>query len=282
MPHSHFKRGNTMRATLAFLAIAAISAMAQPDDFPAIHAEEMMTLVTDDGPEAVIEFIQGFEPADRIDLYNLARELYVFNQFEGQNLDDMVTVIDFALEEILSMAREEETTLIRMGLLDQANIMSFNLSADLAECWPGDTLRRYPRHFERGLSAALQCIEWRYYLEKDDYPFFLAFWAAGMHQLSLNRPEEALYNLVRSMNYAEQITVDAGRPLGLHAGAGYELLLAHGYFGLALIMTGESSEHFDETFSLLIEGIDAYGGFADDYRFAIDQLMWAREKLEAE
>lgn len=268
-----------MRTTFAFLAITTIGVMAQPEDFPGIHAEEMMTLITEEGPEAVIEFVHGFEPTERIALYHLARELYVFNQFEGRNLDDLVTVIDFAIEDILGVAREEDTALIRMGFLDQANVFSYNLSADLAECWPGDTLTRYPRHFERGLSAALQCIEWRYYLEKDDYPLFMAFWAAGMHQLSLGRPEEALYNLVRSLNYAEQITVDAGRPLGLHAGAGFELLLAHGYFGLALMEAGETAEHYELAISKLEEGIEEYDEYAVDYRFGIEQLEWVRERI---
>ena len=108
----------------------------------------------------------------------------------------------------------------------------------------------------------------------------MAFWAAGMHQLSLGRMEEAIYNLVRSLNYAEQITIDSGRPLGFHAGAGYELLLAHGYFGLALIEAGESSEHYDQAISKLEEGIAEYEEFSDDYRFCIDQLEWARARLE--
>ncbi len=268
-----------MRTALSLLTITAICATAQPEDFPGIHAEEILSLITEEGPEAVIEFTRSFEPMDRIDLYNLARELYVFNTFEGQNLDDLVTVIDYAIEDILGVAREEDTALIRMALLDQANVFSYNLSADLAECWPGDTLTRHTRHFERGLSAALQCIEWRYYLEKDDYAFFMAFWAAGMHQLSLGRPEEALYNLVRSLNYAEQITVDAGRPLGLHAGAGFELLLAHGYFGLALMEAGGTAEHYEQAIGKLEEGIEEYDEYAVDYRFGIEQLEWVRERI---
>jgi hypothetical protein len=269
-----------MRSSTALIVIVVFTVLAQPEGFPADHTSELMDLIVNEGPEAVTTFISGFELMDRIALYGLARELYVFNQFEGQNLDDLVSVMDFAIEDILAAAREEDAALLRMELLDQANIISFNLSADLAECWPGDTLTRYTRHFERGLSAALQCIEWRYYLEKGDEPFFQAFWAAGMHQLSLGMPEEALYNFVRSMGHADQITIDAGRPLGFHAGAGFELLLAHGYFGLALIEAGEPSEHYDLTIDLLKEGMEEYPEFAEDYRFCIDQLEWARARLE--
>ena len=268
-----------MRYSITVLVILAFVSMGQPEDFPALHTSEMMELIAGEGPDAVIDFIGNFTLLERIALYGLARELYVFNQFDGQNLDDLVTVMDFAIEDILAAAREEDAALLRLQLLDQANIISFNLSADLAECWPGDTLTRYTRHFERGLSAALQCIEWRYYLEKGVEPFYQAFWAAGMHQLSLGRPEEALYNFVRSMGYADQMTVDAGRPLGFHAGAGSELLLAHGYFGLALIEAGEPSEHYDLTIDKLEEGIEEFTEFADDYRFCIEQLEWARTGL---
>jgi hypothetical protein len=261
------------------LTLLATAAVAYSMDLPEEDVIALTELVQNQGPEAVIDYIAGFEAWHRIMLYNTARELYVFNTFEGQNLDDLVTVIDYAIEDILGVARKEDTALIRMGLLDQANVFSYNLSADLAECWPGDTLTRHPRHFERGLSAALQCIEWRYYLEKDDYAFFMAFWAAGMHQLSLGRPEEALYNLVRSLNYAEQITVDAGRPLGLHAGAGFELLLAHGYFGLALVEAGETPEHYELAIGKLEEGIEEYEEYAVDYRFGIEQLEWVRERI---
>jgi len=38
----------------------------------------------------------------------------------------------------------------REGLLQGASILSYNLSADLADCWPGDTLERTRAHFEAG------------------------------------------------------------------------------------------------------------------------------------
>jgi hypothetical protein len=261
---------------LVFVAAAAFAA--------GLTDEETATLrdmVISEGPEAVIGYIAGFDLAQRVELYELARETYIFDTFPGEELDDLVAIADCAIEDMLREAREADDTLVRMMLLDQANVFSYNLSADLAECWPGDTLTRYPRHFERGLSAALQCLEWRYFLEKLNYPFFLAHWAAGMHQLSLGMNEQALYNMVRSMNYAEQITADNGIAIGFYPGAGFELLLAHGYYGLALLQATGDPSHFDRTIEHLEAGIEQYPDWAEDYTFAMEQLLWTRQRLES-
>ena len=121
-----------MKTILALLVTVTVCASAQPEDFPGIHSDLIITLIQDEGPEAVIEFIGDFEPMERIELYNITRELYVFSQFEGQNLDDLIAVMDYAIEDILGAAREEDASLVRKALLDQANIFSYNLSADLA------------------------------------------------------------------------------------------------------------------------------------------------------
>lgn len=108
---------------------------------------------------------------------------------------------------------------------------------------------------------------------------FTAFWAAGMHQLSLGRPEEAVYNPVSSLNHAQQYTVDQGRPLGLTSEAGFELILAHGYLGLAREMCGNDDDQYDRAIRAFEEGFEKYPELADDYRFGIAQLQWAREQL---
>lgn len=266
-----------MKALCIILLTAAVAVCS--GDLTEQEISNMGMLVENAGPVDVIEFIQGYEVADRIELYGIAREFYVFNTFPGQNLDDLITLCDYAIEDMLASSRVEDSELARTALLDQANIISFNLAADLAECWPGDTLTRYERHFRRGLEAAQQCLEWRHFLEKEDEPFYMAYWAAGMHQLSLGQPEQAIYSLVNSLNRAEQMAVDSGIQLGFYSGAGFEMLIAHGYLGLAFLQSGDESTHFDETIALFEEGIEKYPEQADDYQFGIDQLMWARDML---
>ncbi len=249
---------------------------------PVDVTDSLYTKITNSGPDALIEYIEEFDPPQRLQLYQLAREVMVFRVWEGQSLDDIAAVAEAGIQEAMGQANNAPNALATEALLDLANVMSYNLSADLAECWPGDTLTRHDRHYERGLSAALQCVIWRYELDKGDYSLFLAFWAAGMHQLSLDRPRESIYNLVSSLNHAQQYTIDQGRPLGLTPQAGFELILAHGYLGMAMEMCGKDDDQYERAISAFEEGIEEYPELADDYGFGIAQLQWAREKLMAE
>jgi len=246
---------------------------------PENAGDSLRTLIVSNGPDALIEYIEIFDPPQRLQLYQLAREAIVFSTWDGQNLDDIAAVSEAGIAEAMGQANNAPNSLATIALLDLANVMSYNLSADLAECWPGDTLTRHDRHFERGLSAALQCVTWRHELDKGDFSLFIAFWAAGMHQLSLGRPEEAVYNLVSSLNHAQRYTAGQGRPLGLTSEAGYELILAHGYLGLAMEMCGSDDDQYERAIRAFEEGFEKYPELADDYRFGIAQLQCAREQL---
>lgn len=248
-------------------------------EVPSDAADSIMAELAENGTEGVVLYIEGFQPGERLQLYGLARELMVFGQWEGKNLDDIVKVADAGILEAMGQANTAADPDTIRALLDIANVMSFNLSADLAECWPGDTLARSSEHFERGLSAALQCVEWRRELGKGDSPLFMAYWAAGMHQMSLDRPEEAVYNLVKSLNHAQQAAVDEGLTLGLHSGAGFQLILAHGYLGLAMEMYGTEDDQYARALEAFSEGAQEYPELAGDYQFGVQQLEWVRDKL---
>lgn len=248
-------------------------------ELPSSAADSILAELAENGTEGVIQYIDNFQPEERLQLYGLARELMVFGQWEGKNLDDIVDVSDAGILEAMGRANTATDPDTIRAILDVANVMSYNLSADLAECWPGDTLTRTREHFRRGLSAALQCVEWRRELEKGDSPLFMAYWAAGMHQMSLGRPEEAVYNLVKSLNHAQQIAIDEGRSLGLHPEAGFQLILAHGYLGLAMEMCGMEDDQFERAVDAFSEGAQEHSELAGDYQFGIQQLQWARDNL---
>ena len=72
----------------------------------------------------------------------------------------------------------------REGLLQGASILSYNLSADLADCWPGDEKERTRAHFEAGLAAAKDCVRWREELQNPPGTLSMAWWAKGMHPRS--------------------------------------------------------------------------------------------------
>ena len=267
---------------LTVLVLLVFTSIYGEVSIPENVTDSLHTIIVNSGPDALIEYIEEFDPPQRLQLYQLAREVIVFSAWEGQNLDDIVKVSEAGIQEAMGQANNAPNSLATIVLLDLANAMSYNLSADLAVCWPGDTLTRDERHFERGLSAALQCVAWRHELDKGDYSLFIAFWAAGMHQLALDRPREAVYNLVSSLNHAQQYTVDQGRPLGLAPQAGFELILAHGYLGLAMEMCGEDDDQYEKAISAFEEGFEEYPELADDYRFGIAQLQWVRGKLLAD
>ena len=258
-------------------------ATSSAEDIPGGQDRILTRLFEEESPAAVIEHIMSYEDGDRLDLFHLARDVFVFGEWEGKDLDHLIAVVDAGIEEAMRQAKEapREPEII-MALVDQANVMSFNLAADLAECWPGDTLVRYRRHFERGLSAGLQCVEWRIELGKGEHPLYLAYWVSGMHQLSLGRYQQALYTLNQALNHAQQFTIDSGLPLGVHPGAGFDLLLAHGYLGVALITCGETDEQYDLAIQAFRQGIEEYPDRAGDYRFGIDQLEKVRAVIIGE
>lgn len=68
-----------------------------------------------------------------------------------------------------------------------ANVQSYNLSANLADCWPGEENPRERHHFEAGLAAAERCVALRTQLKKDNISMARAHWMAGAHQLALRR-----------------------------------------------------------------------------------------------
>ncbi|MBN1433948.1 hypothetical protein JW921_04255 [Candidatus Fermentibacterales bacterium] len=273
-----------MRACLALSLVSLVICSVAGAEYLVEGTAARLQLLMETGPPMeVVRFILEQPEQDRISLFHLAREVFTFGNWEGKELDDLIVIVDAGIEEAMRQARKapREPEVV-MALVDEANVMSFNLSADLAECWPGDTLVRYERHFERGLSAALQCVEWRIEMDKDEYSLFMAYWAAGMHQLSLERYEQALYTLNQSLNHAQQHTIDSGLPLGVAPQAGFDLLLAHGYLGIALIMCGETSEQYDRAIEAFRDGTEETPEWAEDYRFGMAQLEKARAVISGE
>ncbi len=72
-----------------------------------------------------------------------------------------------------------------------SNHTLFNLSTDMAECWPMENYQKTPQQFLIGLEAAKECVKLRSVLQKDALSISMAYWAVGVHQLSLKRTEEA-------------------------------------------------------------------------------------------
>jgi tetratricopeptide (TPR) repeat protein len=250
--------------------------------FPDRHWEEMRKNMEDEGPEAVIKFIGAFEDDEqRRQLYSFGRFAFAMKEWEGKNLDGLIAVANAGIAEGLRQAEAATSSEDSAKLVDYANVLSYNLSADLAECWPGDTLPRERRHFEAGLKAADDCIRWREELAKGPEPFAIAYWAKGMHQLSLGDVDGAVENFKKSYDYNVELAKEGGTAAEVSPEAGFGLILAEGYAGLAEWVRGDEAGkgRYETAITAFREGAEKYPEKKDDFQFGIDQLEWVKAKF---
>ena len=120
------------------------------------------------GPEGAAAVVRGTGGPARLGLWNEVLQAAGGEAWAGKSLDTRLELARLAMADALELeaaARPRDAGQADQ-LLDQANIWSFNLAADLAECWPGDDEPREDRHREAGLAAALDCLQWRRQLRK--------------------------------------------------------------------------------------------------------------------
>ena len=164
---------------------------------------------------------------------------------------------------------------------EHANILMFNLSAELAECWPDDERAREQRHFEIGLRLAEDCIRIRRELGKPPERRALAFWAAGMHQLSLGNRWEAVGAFETAAGLAvEQVSGTARSRIA--PGGDFAAILYEGYAGIARLTLGDNCGR--ARYNRAIEAFEGTaskfeGQVKDDSQFGLDQLRVVEHKF---
>ena len=241
---------------------------------------EMKAAAESGGAETVIEFIQGFDDKlERRVLYMFANQGLVNQEWEGKSFDVYIAVCDAGIAEFLRQAEAADDEETRDKRTDGANIISYNLSADLAECWPGDELPRERQHFERGLKAAEDCIRWREELGKPAGPFSMAYWAHGMHSLSLGELEASVESFAKSLDYAREAAAAEGLPVETSAETSFSMILGAGYLGLARWVAGdgEGQELYEQAIAAFKAQCEDRSK-ADDAQFGIDQLEVVKAK----
>jgi len=252
------------------------------------HWPGMKEALTQGGVPAALAFINGF--ADALE----RRILYVFgrqgmngrddqfeNGLESPSLDMLVQFADAGIEEMLAQAAAEPDEEQRKRRIDSANVISYNLGADLADCWPNDRFVRSREHFLRGLQAGSDCIRWRTELGKPPAPFSIAFWVRGMHRLSLGELEDAHADFTESLRYAEQAAQQNNQPSHLSPEADFSVILGHGYQALAEILLEQAGaeEHYEAALDCFLQqkaGSDPEK--AEDADYGIQQLETVRRK----
>ena len=159
----------------------------------------------------------------------------------------------------------------KLKRLNGAHIISFNLAADLADCWPGDAGPRTESHFRRGLEAAEDCLS----LCRPDITNGLAndYWIKGMHQISLGDATGAAASFSKSIQNAARAARENGKPDTLGEDGAFGVILGYGYAGLALQMAGDP-----EGAALYQQAIDTFKAQCEDEEkkgdaeFGISQL----------
>lgn len=228
------------------------------------------------GPAGAAAVVRGTAGTARLGLWNEVLQEAGGGEWSGKSLDSRLDLARLAIADALEV---EAAT--RPGdsdqadkLLDQANIWSFNLAADLAECWPGDEEPREERHREAGLAAALDCLQWRRQLRKGPFPFALAWWARGIHELALGRPAEAERSFAEAAACGRRLAQEQGRSPEVDGDSVYMHLLNAGYGGIARAVRGDDAgrELLDRCLEAFAEQARRHPDEAEDATFGVDQL----------
>ncbi len=244
--------------------------------------EELRASMERGGADEVIHYIDAIEdPETRRTVYAIAQKGFGNREWAGRNFDALVEVVTSGIGETLQQALQAEEGETAWKLTDFANRLSYNLAADLAECWPGDEAPRERRHFEAGLRAAEDCVRWRRELGKPPDKRAMAYWAAGMHQMSLGNLYEARGAFETAAGLARLSVVGTGRD-EVKAGSDFGVLLYAGYLGIARWMLGDHEGRtqyeaacaaFDETTT------KSEGEQQEDAVFGVAQLRWVAGKF---
>lgn len=214
------------------------------------------------GVEAGIQYIRDHnDPLERRVLFVFARQGMNgrSDAFEGglesPSLDWLVATADAGIAELLSQAAAESDPELRKQRINSANVISYNLGSDLADCWPKDELPRSEAHHRRGVKAGEDCIRWRIELEKPPAALSMAYWVRGVHRLALGELEPARQDWAAALQQSELDAQASGQPTDLSPEAGFSILLGQGNLGLveALLGLPGGRERFERALAVFKE-----------------------------
>lgn len=243
------------------------------------HRAAMKSALNAGGGQAVIDYIEGFDsdPLRRV-LYIASKQVLAPPDFQDKSLDDLITVSDAGIAEMLRQVEEASDDETRGQCLHAAHIVSFNLAAELADCWPGDDLPRTPAHHTRGTQAAVDCLLWS---EVAGVPMPISndYWVRGIHQLALGDAQAAIRSWTASLEFAESAAENEGEATKIGPDATFAVILNSGYLGLARWTSGEKAgkgeyEAAISAFQAQLEDAER----AEDAKLGIGQLEKTREQ----
>lgn len=205
------------------------------------HREAMKVAVETGGAQAVIDYIEGFDsdPLRRV-LYIASKQVLAPDDVQGKRLDDLITVSDAGIAEMLRQAEDPSDDEAYGQCLRAAHIVSFNLAAELADCWPDDDVPRTEAHHKRGVVAATDCLLWSE-SAGEPMPVSNDYWVRGIHQLALGDAAAAIRSWTLSLEFAETAAENEGQSTNAGPDATFAVNLNSGYLGLARWITGDET-----------------------------------------
>lgn len=248
-------------------------AIDDPRSFFQEHWPALRTALENGGAEAMVAAILDRpDDEERSALFRFARQGVIMDDWQGKNLDAYLAIADAAIDWLGERAEASDPD-ARRDFLDVLAELTFNVAADLADCWAGDDEPRRPDHFERAAEIAEQSVGLRDELDKPHSSKALGWWALGYHQLRLNHTDAAVDSMERSLEHARQQAREDGQPDQIGSQTPFAVLIGAGYLGLARIADDEPSgpDLYAETIAAFRAQL-ADPERADDAEFGIGQL----------
>ncbi|MGI9647763.1 MAG: hypothetical protein ACR2OI_04515 [Acidimicrobiia bacterium] len=237
------------------------------------HWPQLREALEQGGPTAMVAAIQDRpDDEERTALFRFARQGVIMDDWEGKNLDAYVSIADAAIDWLSEQAEASEPA-AREEFLGVLAELTFNVAADMADCWTGDDEPRRPDHFERAAEIAEQSVGLRDELDKPHSSKALGWWALGYHQLRLDHTDAAVDSMERSLEHARQQAREDGHPDQIGLQTPFAVLIGAGYLGLARMADDEPSgpDLYAETMAAFRAQL-ADSERADDAGFGIEQL----------
>lgn len=235
-----------------------------------------------EGASAVVEFIHEREELlERRALFLMASQRISQGQDISRNLDDVILISRSAINEFHAQSQlddEPEQSRLR---LEGANILSYNLSADLAPCWAEDDEPREKHHFEEGLRCATDCLRWREKLEKGAVAISMASWAEGVHYAGLGNWKLACKSFQSALDAAIDDAKEHGSPESVGPESSFSINIASGWLEFARWRSGDSSSYdrFLEAMGAFSKQIDRDDESRDQALVGVQQLQIAAQRL---
>lgn len=214
---------------------------------------------------------------ERVALYRFTVRGLMFRNWTNKDLKPIVLLGDAGIETALKDFQMHPEDL---DLKDEANIICYNMSSNLAGCW-NDGFNRTAEHFKKGLQYAERALVFRKELKKGPRPFSIAYWAKGIHQLFLGDALGAEQSFTTSLKYAEELANAANLPTTATKKTPFDVLLQIGYVALARLAQNNGKAEAD--YQNVIKAFEGMKSISEDAKadaeMGLEQLRNVHEKI---